>query len=188
MLPSALIAFRGILGPVVLLCAMCYPEKPIFVGCLVAALLSDFFDGVIARRLGIATAVLRRMDSLADTGFYVCSTTAAFLLYPEILGGYVWPLAALAVIEGARYVFDFWKFGREASYHMWSSKAWGLLLFATFVSLLGFGVGGPLIPLAIYWGIVADIEGLAISIRLRVWRPDVPTFWHARRVAAGTET
>ena len=40
------------------------------------------------------------------------------------------PLAALVVLELTRYAFDFVKFRREASYHMWSSKLWGVLLFA----------------------------------------------------------
>ena len=35
--------------------------------------LSDIFDGVMARRLGIATATLRRLDSVADAPFYVAA-------------------------------------------------------------------------------------------------------------------
>jgi CDP-diacylglycerol--glycerol-3-phosphate 3-phosphatidyltransferase len=35
---------------------------------------------------------------------------------------------------------------------------------------------------AIYTGIVADIEGLIISILLKEWRSDVPSFIHAYKV------
>jgi hypothetical protein len=39
------------------------------------------------------------------------------------------------------------------------------------------------VALAIGWGIAADLEGLAISMTLHAWQNDVPTIWHARRLA-----
>ena len=75
---------------------------------------------------------------------------------------------------------DFLKFRREASYHMWSSKAWGIALFVAFFSLLVFGSAGAALC-AIYVGIVADFEGLAISLVLPSWKADVPSFVHALR-------
>jgi hypothetical protein len=44
------------------------------------------------------------------------------------------------------------KFGREASYHMWSSKLWGIVLFAAFFSLLALGSDNRLVDAAIYLG------------------------------------
>jgi hypothetical protein len=41
-----------------------------------------------------------------------------------------------------------------------------------------------LVALAIYIGIVADIEGLAIAIILPQWKNDVPTFVHALQLRA----
>jgi phosphatidylglycerophosphate synthase len=35
----------------------------------VVAFLSDIFDGILARRLGVATANLRRLDSAADSAY-----------------------------------------------------------------------------------------------------------------------
>lgn len=48
---------------------------------LSAAFLSDVFEGVIARRLGIATPGLRRLDSAADTLFFVAVAIVAWRLY-----------------------------------------------------------------------------------------------------------
>jgi hypothetical protein len=90
--------------------------------------------------------------------------------------------AVLVLLELARYALDLCKFGREASYHMWSSKAWGIALFAGFVSVLVFDRGGLFAVAAIAVGIVADLEGLAISIALRSWRTDVPSIVHALRL------
>jgi hypothetical protein len=88
----------------------------------------------------------------------------------------------LASTEMVRYAFDLIKFRREASYHTWSSKIWGLLLFIGFFELLVLGASGLFIAIAIYVGIVADLEGLAISLLLRRWQADVPTVLYALRL------
>jgi len=182
--PLLLILIRALLGVVLLLAALLYPSKLIFGAGLLVAFLSDIFDGILARRLNIATANLRRLDSLADTLFYVSATLAAWLLYPNVLREHIGALVLLLMLELTRYVFDYAKFGREASYHMWSSKGWGVFLFLGFFSLLALGQDGVLVALPIYVGIIADIEGLAISVVLRNWRPDVPSIIHALRYRA----
>lgn len=183
-IPLALTGLRALLGPVVLVLAICHPDKHLFGACLILAFLSDVFDGIIARRLGIATANLRRLDSIADTAFYVCATIAVWKLYPSVIMEHKAALVVLVALELARYAFDLMKFRREASYHMWSSKAWGICLFLGFFSLLAGGQDGILPALAIYAGIVADLDGLAISIILSEWRTDVPSVGHAIRYRA----
>ena len=182
--PLALTLLRVMLAPVVVALALVRPVPWAFGACLVAAFLSDVFDGIVARRLGVATPGLRRLDSIADSIFYAAALFAAWHLHPSALRAHVAALAVLGVLEVARYVVDLRKFGKEASYHMWSSKAWGLALFAGFFALLVFGEQRWFVAAAIWIGVVADIEGLAISWTLREWRNDVPTWWHARRLSA----
>ena len=177
-MPLALTALRAILGPVIVLLALYYPSHIGFGLCLVIAFLSDVFDGIIARRLNVATPNLRRLDSLADTIFYVGALFAAFNLHKDIILDHRGSLVLLAVLEVTRYVFDLYKFGREASYHMWTSKLWGICLFYGFMALLIFDQAGP-VTLAIYIGIVSDLEGLLISLVLKEWKSDVPTIFHA---------
>jgi phosphatidylglycerophosphate synthase len=178
-LPLSLTALRAFLSPLVVLLALYNPDQTAFAICLIVAFLSDVFDGIIARRLGIATPQLRRLDSIADSLFYVAAIFAAWHLHPSILRENAGSLAVLGALEITRYLFDFLKFRREASYHMWSSKLWGIFLFLGFLTILAFGETGLFVQLAIYTGIVADIEGLAISIVLREWESDVPTLMHA---------
>jgi phosphatidylglycerophosphate synthase len=178
-LPIALTALRAALGPVVVLMALVWPNAAAFAVCLTLAFLSDYLDGVIARRLGIATVPLRRLDSIADTVFYVSALFAAWYLRSDVLQPHVPALLVLAALEVARYGYDFLKFGREASYHMWSSKLWGITLVVAFFALLVFGRAGWPVSLAIYVGIAADLEGLAISSVLRESRTDVRTIFHA---------
>jgi len=181
-LPLLLTGLRALLAPAVLLLAFFAPAPGAFAACLISAFLSDIFDGVIARRLGVATPVLRRLDSAADTLFYGACVFAAWHLYPTAITNRVVPFSFLVVLEASRYILDLAKFRRETSYHMWSSKAWGIALFAGFFALLVFGSAGLVVSLAVYVGIVADFEGLAISLVLRTWQADVPSVFHALRI------
>jgi phosphatidylglycerophosphate synthase len=183
-LPFALTATRVLLAPVLIFLAIDFPTRIGFGICLVIGFLSDILDGVVARRLGVVTPTLRRFDSIADTVFYLAALFAAWYLYPQAILQHVVALSVLAALEVARYVVDMAKFKREASYHMWSSKVWGVFFFLGFLSLLALGQTGLAVALAIYVGIVADIEGVAISIVLREPRIEVPSFIHALRLNA----
>lgn len=181
-IPLLLTALRAALAPVVVLLALWWPWEPWFILCLTVAFLSDVFDGILARRWGVATPGLRRLDSAADSLFYVAATFAVWHLHPAAITQR-WPwLLALLVLELARYAFDLLKFKREAAYHMWSSKAWGVALFLGFLSILGFGHDGVAVDAAIGLGLVADLEGLAISAVLAHWQSDVPSLCHAIRL------
>ncbi len=185
--PLLLTALRAALAPVVVLLAVLAPRPWAFAVCLVLAAVSDYFDGAIARRWHIVTPNLRRFDSLADSLFYIGALFAAWWLHPEVVWGYRVPLAVLIGLELARYGFDYLKFRREASYHLWTSKLWGVALFLGCYSLLVLQTDGPLVAAAIYMGILADLEGLAVSLLLPRWQTDVPSIFHALRLrrAAG---
>jgi phosphatidylglycerophosphate synthase len=180
--PLFLTLLRATLAPVLVYLARYAPHPEWFAACLVTALLSDIFDGVIARRLGVATPTLRRLDSIADSVFYVAAIYAVWMLKPEVILGHAVSLTLLLVLEAGRYAFDFWKFKREASYHMWSSKLWGLALFAAFFLVLVLDHSEPWVAVAIWLGILADCEGLLISFVLPRWKNDVPTIFHALRI------
>ncbi len=180
-IPVLLTSLRLALSPVLLVLGFAWPSRPAMGAIVVAAFLSDVFDGVIARRLGIATAGLRRLDSAADTVFYLAVAAVAWHLYPRAIAARVMPLAVLGTLEVARYLLDWCKFRREASYHMWSAKLFGLALFVSCFSLLALGADGAMLTVAIYCGILSDLEGLLISARLRQWRAEVPSLLHAIR-------
>ena len=61
-LPFALTLLRLLLGPIALLCALTNVSRWIYLPLLVTGTLSDIFDGILARRLGVATPALRRIQ------------------------------------------------------------------------------------------------------------------------------
>lgn len=177
--PTLLLLLRAALGPVIFLGGWSgWPGEVLFL-LLLLAVGSDFFDGVIARRLGVATEWLRRADSLVDTVFYVFVVLLAAVRYPGLFKDY-WPgMATIALLEVTRFVFDHAKFKKQAAYHMWSAKLWGLALLLGFSELFLTGQGGIFFTAAIVTGVMTDLEGLTASFVLPEWRHDVPSLFHA---------
>lgn len=182
MLPLALTTIRIILAPLILLWAGNGRAGLPYVFCLATAFVTDYFDGVVARKLGVATPAVRRYDSAADVIFYGAAFLAVWLVYPEVVRQHWLGLALVAGLEAVRVTTDFVKFRREASYHMWSAKAWNITLFAALTGLMGFGITGWLFQLAIFMGILTNLEALIASLLLPAWTHDVPTVYHAYRL------
>lgn len=181
-LPLALTTIRVGLAPLLLLWAWNGRAGLPYIICLIIAFVTDYFDGVVARKLGVATAVVRRYDGAADIIFYLAAFTAVWLVYPEVVRQHWLGIALVVGLEIFRVSFDLLKFRREASYHMWSAKAWNITLFAALVGLMGFGVAGWLFWLAILVGILTNLEALAASLLLPTWTHDVPTLFHAYKI------
>ena len=148
------------------------------------ALLDDILDGMLARRWGCDTPSLRLADSLADTVFYLGAAGALWIREPQVLRENAWLLAALFALEIARYVFDLWKFRKGASYHSYLAKAWGLVMAIAVVGVLSFGGLRWLVRVSLCLGVLANLEGLAMSLLLPRWKNDVKTLaacWRLRR-------
>src|SRR5437588_127104 len=99
LLPAALIALRAALGPAII--AAVLASAPRYTVILLAAVgfLSDVADGIVARRIGIATERLRVADSRADACFYVGAAVAAWLAEPAIVHELRIPLLLLLVMQ-----------------------------------------------------------------------------------------
>jgi CDP-diacylglycerol--glycerol-3-phosphate 3-phosphatidyltransferase len=177
-----LTVLRLLLAPVLVWLVYAGAPGMVFASVVLVAFVSDYFDGVIARRWGVASAELRHFDSRADLVFYATSAWAVWRLHPDVVRSVAIPALVVIGLDVVRHVFDFAKFGRDVAYHAWSSKVWGLSLALALVLLLGFGVSQPFVGITVILGLIAQIEGLLISVALPVWTHDVPTLIHALRI------
>jgi CDP-diacylglycerol--glycerol-3-phosphate 3-phosphatidyltransferase len=177
--PELLIAFRAGCAPLIFALACFGFPGPLLALVLVAAFLSDVFDGVIARRLGLATAGVRRADTLVDTFFYVAAAAALKVAVPRAFDNSELALVSLVIVHVSRATFELSKYGRLSSYHMWSSKLLGILLVIAMLQAFITGQPAAILPIAIWFGVVNEIEGFAISAVLPAWRTDVPSIVHA---------
>jgi CDP-diacylglycerol--glycerol-3-phosphate 3-phosphatidyltransferase len=181
LIPWILVALRVLLAPAILLMAIHHRQGVPMAVAIIAALLSDIYDGIIARRLRVETTALRRADSVADTIFYAAAAWSAWLLAPAAVRSVRNILGFLLALEVFRYAFDYAKFRREASYHSYGAKLWGLVLALALILLLAFNISGWILRTAIWVGIISDMEGLAISIVLPAWSHDIRSIAHALR-------
>ena len=177
-----LTVLRLLLAPVLVWLVYAGAPGVVFASIVLVAFVSDYFDGVIARKLGVASAELRHFDSRADLVFYATAAWAVWRLHPDVVRSVAIPALVIVGLDVVRHVFDFAKFGRDVAYHAWSSKVWGLSLALALVLLMGFGVSQPFIGITVILGLIAQIEGLLISVALPVWTHDVPTLIHALRI------
>jgi CDP-diacylglycerol--glycerol-3-phosphate 3-phosphatidyltransferase len=171
--------FRLALAPVMPLVALAAWAPPVLVACLVLGVLSDIFDGVIARRLGVVTPAMRRLDSGTDVLFFLSAAWCLCRLHPEIVRQHVWGLAALLALEAICNLTSLARFRRLPATHSYLAKFWGLCLLAAFVAGIGFGYGGWVMKGTIAVGVLADIEIIAIMLVSPTAPVDVPTLWHA---------
>jgi phosphatidylglycerophosphate synthase len=147
----------------------------------IVAFVSDYFDGVAARALGVVTRALRQADSAVDTIFYLVLAGATWRLHPDVLGQHAAALTVCLATLAAWYLLDFVRWRAAAGFHSWSAKLFAAALGLWAVMLYGFGVDGPWLVVACVVGTISHLEGIAISLVLREHATDVPTVLHARR-------
>ena len=180
-LPLALTLARLAAGPVFVLLAWCRASGTALAALLVFGLLSDIFDGIISRDLGVATLAMRRLDTRADLVFYSFASATALWMNPSLSRrGLPW-LAGYAVIFVLRNLVDFIRYRASPSYHMYSGKLWSMIifveLFAAFFRIEAFF----LLPLGFAVYLVNAVEGIIASVALPQPCKDIPTLWHALR-------
>jgi hypothetical protein len=176
-----LMGFRAICAPAMFVLA-CFE----FPGVLIAAVLaagfaSDLLDALIVRRTRTPNPTLRYADTLVDTLFYAAAAAAMAVAVPGAFAGTGLLLVVLITIHVSRATFELTKYGRVASYHMWSAKALGVLLAVAIGWTLVTGTPHALLTWALWLGIANEVEGFAASAVLPAWRADVPSLLHALR-------
>jgi CDP-diacylglycerol--glycerol-3-phosphate 3-phosphatidyltransferase len=177
--PQILMAFRAACAPAMFVLACFGFPGALLAGVLVAGFLSDVFDAPIARRMGLLTPGLRYADTIVDTIFYAAAAAAAMVAVPATFDGAGLVLVALVMIHVSRATFEVTKYGRVASYHMWSAQALGVLLAVAIAWVFVSGRPNVLVTWALWLAIANEVEGFGTSAILPAWRSDVPSFAHA---------
>jgi CDP-diacylglycerol--glycerol-3-phosphate 3-phosphatidyltransferase len=184
-IPWLMAAGRVVLGPILIAGAECGWNGLTLAGFVVAALVSDIYDGVLARRWGSDSAGVRLFDSMADTVFYLCTAVALWFWEPQLWRSFGGLLVLLLGMEAVRFGVDFVKFGKPASYHSYLAKLWGLVMAVAVIGVFAMHRGSALVAVALGMGILCNLEGLAMSLVMPVWKNDVKTLAEAWRVRRG---
>ena len=183
-IPFALVLLRLLLVPVILLLALFAGADagPQVVVLLLAAALSDIFDGVIARKRGVATPALRKWDSNVDLLLGIGTLAAAWLMRSDLLAEHLLPIGLLLGLEGLTYLISFLRFGKGPSNHAYLTKLWGVSLLVSIACILGWGVTGVPFLVMVLLGFLAYADGIAILAVIPHWQSDIPSVFHALRI------
>lgn len=183
-IPALLIAFRGLAALVLL--PMGWLGQGIWLAALLLlATLSDIFDGIIARRLGVSTEALRRADSIVDLIFWLTAVAALALLRPAAMAANAPVLATAIGAEILLQAISLWRFGRMTATHARSAKFFGLCLLAGFM-MVALGASSAIAFWIVGIGTaVSALDGLAILLLLPRWEADIPSSWSAWRLRQG---
>lgn len=110
--------------------------KMIAIALLTIGLLTDIFDGIIARLLSISTQKLRRLDSTIDQIFFVSVAIATYIQCSGFFEDNVLKLTILISVETLTCLISFFKFKKEITTHTIAAKIWTLILFATLIQII----------------------------------------------------
>ncbi len=177
-IPSILVGLRLAIAPLLLLDAIDLDVSKWFLIGYVIAVLSDIFDGIIARRLGVSTTRLRQADSWADICLYLCVAASAGLVYPQVIGDFQLPLLLAICAQLCLFTVSLIKFQKFPSFHTYTAKGWGLGLLIATVGLFGFNYANTL-WLAIGLCIINSLEEIVMTLILPEWQCDVLSIFAA---------
>jgi len=188
-LPITLIYLRVVIGLTIIFLSISQVDNYKFVAIILFSmgLLSDIFDGIIARRLNISTQTLRRLDSSIDQVFFISFAIATYIQCPDFFKANSLKLIMLLGFEGLTYLVCFLKFGKEIATHSIGAKIWTLLLFATLVQIILQCQSVILFTICFWVGLLTRLEIVAIILTLKKWTNDVPTFYHSLKLRQGKE-
>lgn len=186
-IPLMLIGFRLILVPVILILAYFGGRESALhiITAMYLGLLSDIFDGIIARNLNVSSAKLRRMDSQTDMLFWLSIGVSTYWLFPSLIISHKISIILIFLMEASCYIISFLKFGKETCTHAFLAKMWGLSLLTTFTFLLGFGIAGIPFYIALGLGFISHIDRILITLILPTWTHDIPSAYHAYLIRSG---
>jgi len=180
-LPFALTTLRLLLGPIALLCAMTNVTRYVYLLILPAGTLSDVFDGILARKYGVATSFLRRYDSITDVIYYLFILAVTWLLCrPGILQTH-WAIAAILVSEAAVVLISFARFHKYPATHSYLAKFYGLYLLGCLTAILVFGAGKWAVISLAAVALLTNGEIIAIHLLMKTPPVDVKSIFSLQK-------
>jgi Phosphatidylglycerophosphate synthase len=186
-IPIAFIYSRLLLGPVILFLSFhdSVLIRKLIVGIMIWAIISDIFDGIIARYLNISNEKLRRLDSSVDQLFWIFALGGTFIISPQFFRDNLWKLSLVVVLETSTYAISYLRFKKEVATHAIMSKFWTLTIVASLIEVNMRNSSGLIFSICFYLGVLSRIEIIAILLILRKWTNDVPSVFHALKLRKG---
>ena len=171
-IPNAISAARLLAAPV-LLGAVVRGGRALFTWLLLACLLSDILDGLIARVFHLRTRLGALLDSTADMIVLLIAGAGIFVFERSFLKAHGGTVAALGALYLAEAALALLRYGRISSFHTVLTRvaAYTQGIFVMSLFLWGFK-GWIFYPMAVLTA-AALAEEMALVYLLPQWKSDV---------------
>lgn len=153
---------------------------------ILVGLLTDIFDGIIARKLNVSTEKLRIWDSNVDMFFWLSVIASIFYLRFELVKPHILPISLLLILELLAYLISFIKFKRTIATHSLLAKLWTLTLLLFLIELILNSTSYTFV-LCFVLGVISRVEIILIIATLKNWTTDVPSIFTVRKINNGQE-
>jgi phosphatidylglycerophosphate synthase len=185
--PNLLSGYRFLVSPVILFLAIRGDERA-FAVLICISLVTDVFDGLIARLFHLTTRFGASLDSLGDFATYLLSFYGLVRFRWEAVRPHVWLLLVFVVQLLVVVTISLIRFRRMPGLHLYSCVSAGYLQGAFFFVLFAWGFQPWLYYLAAGWGVLAYVEKTAIVLLIDEIAPGTKgLYWvlKRRRARAG---
>lgn len=184
--PNLISVARIIATPILVNLAFVGSENP-YRWLLLAALLSDIADGLIARTFSLTSTLGSRLDTIADTLLWLAAIVGIWKFHPELLSDY-WPEVVLVLaFWGIEHAVALMRYGKLTSFHTYATRVGAYALGIFIMSLFLWGLQPWLLYLAAGLSILGSIEELIIVALLPTWTSDVRgLYWVLKTQRLGT--
>ena len=161
-----------------------FNSKGIVLSLMYLGLLTDVFDGIIARKLNISTVNFRVLDTAFDLLFYFSILFFIITINHHVFSENKIFILIILTLEALMYFISLVRFGKLPSPHAILSKFWGLYIIIEF-TLLICQIRGNHFLVSLIIGMFVHLDRVVIYILLRNWEHDIPSSYHALLIRQG---
>tara|TARA_R100000935_G_scaffold50083_1_gene75815 strand:+ start:320 stop:922 length:603 start_codon:yes stop_codon:yes gene_type:complete len=148
-------------------------------------LITDIFDGIIARKLNVSTEKLRIWDSNVDQFFWLIVITSIFYLNIDFIKENIIWIAIIVSLEVLCYLVSYFKFKKSIATHSLLAKLWTLTLLGFLIDLVLTGTSYIPFIICVVLGIISRIEIILIILKLNKWTTDIPSVLSVSKINQG---
>jgi CDP-diacylglycerol--glycerol-3-phosphate 3-phosphatidyltransferase len=157
----------------VLLASVLFHRVEIFKWLLLACLLSDILDGLIARTFHLTSKLGASLDSLADAVTMLIGFLGVFVFQKAFVSEHYPGVLLVAVFYVAEIIASLWRYGKVSSFHTLLDRIAAYMAGIFVMSLFLWGYHGWLFQLTVVVYAVALSEEMTLICLLPEWRSDV---------------
>lgn len=177
-----MVAIRFLISLALFLDALDGTISSMFLPGFILAIAFDVADGMVARRLGVASLLLRRADSFADAVLIYSVAIAAWLVHRDLIRPFIGVIVLMILLQLTAVAIAGIKYRALPPYHTWSFRFAGVVLFLAVLQLFIFEDAGLLLLIGLVIACLSCLENIAITLILSKPAADVQGVWYALKL------